>query len=266
MEYYQDMNQIYQRYIEELTKVELTSEQKDDMLSHKLPLISFADIQLDRIKVLSALDETCAIINRHRPAVKAEIELIQTKLKVKGFKLRALLDKFVWQDNRYMTNFAEKWHLNLELLLLILFNTVKPFVISYAKAIKEQFPFESWSYNFCPVCGWKPLLASDKEDNSGRLLHCSLCETVWKYKSGQCVHCMNDDHKRLVYLTVENDDIFTINACKQCKGYIKSLREGKLITKDNLAITDVKTIYLDILANKQGYTKDVDVVTSEEIN
>jgi len=98
------------------------------------------------------------------------------------------------------------------------------------------------------------------------MLHCSLCETVWPFKVIKCPHCLDEDHENMLYFTVTEDETHRIDACKKCKGYIKTVNEKEMVSRENSFITDFKTIYLDIIAAKEGYLKGIQVQHSGRVN
>ena len=58
-----------------------------------------------------------------------------------------------------------------------------------------------------------------------RVLACGCCETRWKYKRIGCPFCRNEDSDLLEILTVEDEQKLRIDACRQCRGYLKTYIE-----------------------------------------
>jgi FdhE protein len=99
-------------------------------------------------------------------------------------------------------------------------------------------------------------MAKFQKDDGRRILECYLCGTQWAFKRLRCPFCGNEDHKTLGYLFLDGDSC-RIDKCDNCKRYIKTLDERKS-TQDqplSLLVQDVATLYLDILAIREGYQR-----------
>lgn len=250
--FYEALDQVHRKFKEELPPRKLTPGERDNQISQKVPLISFIDFKPDMEKLKCTFQEICRVISQHRPAVAAELNRIEHKIALDEL-LGVLVERFIRQDENLINNFAKQHSFNPELLSLILFHVVKPYVSNYANSLQGHFNTDLWRENYCPVCGWEPVLAVNTGDNNQRLLHCTMCDTDWPFKSLACPRCLNEDHETLQYLTVESDELYRVNVCEKCKGYIKTINEGKLITGANYFLADVDTLHLDILAEREGY-------------
>lgn len=247
--FYEALDQVHRKFQEELPPRKLTPGKS---ISQKAPLISFIDFRLDLEKLKCTFKEICQVISQHRPAVAAELNRIEHKIALDEL-LGVLVERFIRQDENLIKSFAKQHSFNPELMSLVLFHTGKPYMTNYANSLKGQFNADLWRENYCPVCGWEPALAVNTGENNQRLLHCGMCDTEWAFKSLACPRCLNEDHETLQYLTVESDELYRVNVCEKCKGYIKAINSGKLITGANYFLVDVNTLHLDILAEREGY-------------
>jgi len=75
-----------------------------------------------------------------------------------------------------------------------------------------------------------------------------------------CPFCGNEDHNTLRFFLVEEGsasvkDSFRVDVCDKCKRYVKTLDERKQgnSEKSDLYMENLNTVYLDILAQKDGY-------------
>ncbi len=213
-----------------------------------LPLIEFVKVNWDEEKLEQVLNEVVRVISAYRPHIRVEMKLIQGILRTSGMNLGTVAESFIKQCDEVIEDLAVRGGINGEILRLVLLHTVKPFVVNYARSLEIKYPTDSWERNYCPFCGGKPLIASKAKDNSGRFLHCSLCETKWQFKNLKCPHCLSEDHETLSWFTVEDDTVFKVNLCQKCKGYIKTFEEGKLIEDNNPFLIDAGSLHLDFLA------------------
>ncbi|MGB3092805.1 MAG: formate dehydrogenase accessory protein FdhE [Candidatus Zixiibacteriota bacterium] len=130
----------------------------------------------------------------------------------------------------------------------------------YAEKVKQEVDQESWVKGNCPVCGSHPGIERLMRDDGKRMLRCSLCGTEWYFKRIMCPFCGNEDHNSLRFFVVEEEtptekSAFRVDVCDKCKIYIKTLDERKLpeTEKPDLYLENLNTVYLDILAQKDGY-------------
>jgi len=130
----------------------------------------------------------------------------------------------------------------------------------YAEHVKHRVDQETWLKGSCPVCGSQPAIERLKRDDGKRMLRCSLCGTEWYFKRIMCPFCSNEDHNTLRYFVVEEEtptekSAFRVDVCDKCKIYIKTLDERKLpeSAKPDLYLENLKTVYLDVLAQKDGF-------------
>jgi len=133
---------------------------------------------------------------------------------------------------------------------------------------------ENWLEGSCPVCGSHPSIEKLRRDDGKRIMRCGFCGTEWHFKRIMCPFCANDDHNSLRYFFVEEGpskgrNAFRVDVCDKCKTYIKTLDERKLpeSEKVDLYLENMNTIYLDILAQNDGYQSPTYwmVVPSEEL-
>jgi FdhE protein len=130
----------------------------------------------------------------------------------------------------------------------------------YADRLKSKVDQENWLKGNCPVCGSFPAMVRLRREDGKRMLWCNLCGTEWHFKRITCPFCSNDDHNSLRYFFVEEDSsekegAFRVDVCDKCKAYIKTIDERKLpeSQKVDLYLENTNTIYLDLLAQRDGY-------------
>lgn len=266
IEFFKDLNEIYAKHIAKCEPVSITEEQWQLSLEQKVPLLNFDGLMPDRDKVNNVVEEVYNVILTHRPQLKDELEKIKAQLDVPNKDLRPLLERFIWQDEKSLNDYLEKHELNGELLSLILFHVARPLVAGFASGLNGRKSYEKWQKNTCPVCGWKASMAVTSGENKQRILHCSFCETAWPFKTMECPHCSNEDHHTLKYLTIDDDEVYRINVCEKCRGYIKTLDESKVVFKNTAMEEDLNTLHLDIIAQREGYLKDAPARLDKDLN
>jgi len=110
----------------------------------------------------------------------------------------------------------------------------------------------------CPFCGGPPQVAVLHTDGGagggGRGLVCATCSTSWPVRRILCVHCGEEDERRLGYFHTPEFDHVRIDACDACRHYLKTVDLTRLGVAVPL-VDEVASGALDIWAQDRGYTK-----------
>jgi FdhE protein len=108
-----------------------------------------------------------------------------------------------------------------------------------------------WSSGSCPACGSWPALA---ERLSGRdVLRCSFCALAWTLSDGSCIYC--GDAGATMAEPPGGAAGHALQMCHRCGGYLKSAVVDSLSPFPLLAIADLDTLDLDVLAMQQGFRR-----------
>jgi FdhE protein len=111
----------------------------------------------------------------------------------------------------------------------------------------------TWQQGYCPTCGSWPLLGEYRGLEQTRFLRCGLCATEWAVDRLLCPFCGSRSHEDLGYLYVEGDEHKRTATCDNCRGYVKMLATLAPIPAAELAVHDLATIHLDMVALERGY-------------
>ncbi len=107
----------------------------------------------------------------------------------------------------------------------------------------------------CLVCGSAPALAEIQGKEGGRRLRCGLCAAGWPYPRVKCTFCANTNHLSLGTLSVEGEgEKYRVQTCDVCRGYVKVVVTFDPIPEDMLAVEDLATYHLDLVAAERGYS------------
>jgi FdhE protein len=113
----------------------------------------------------------------------------------------------------------------------------------------------AWSQGHCPICGAWPTLAEMRGLERGRRLRCR-CGADWGSVPLLCPYCGNVDHETLTSLVPEKGgESRRIDACNQCRGYLKALAQLGPIRPELLALEDLASVELDLAAIERGYQR-----------
>ena len=219
------------------------------------PLVEKMALTLDVPSATRLFKRLCKIMILNKKASQ-DIERITQAYKTKEIDLRELFKQTDSDNNEYITALSKKLGVKEDVLLFLSRNSVKPIFEAYAKELKKYVDQEIWWKGYCPICGSEPFMAELKEDGA-RFLVCSACSFEWRFNRLKCPFCENENHEKLRYFHTEKEGkAYRVDVCDQCKQYIKTIDTTELGADVIPIIEDAGTLHLDILAQKEGYTKE----------
>ncbi len=161
-----------------------------------------------------------------------------------------LMKAALTSDLRAIETAAQELKIDPPVLTLLLRLSLRPALLSMARAVLDRLDLSRWTYGHCPVCGSAPILADLSGEGGKRRLHCSLCETAWPYPRLQCPFCENDNMEDLSYLQAENEEGLRVDLCSGCGHYLKTIDLRELPGAVILPLDDVATWHLDLIAQR----------------
>lgn len=138
------------------------------------------------------------------------------------------------------------------LLTTLVQQTLRPFLIGYAQALKGSFNQDTWRRSNCPVCGAKPEFAYLEKEVGARWCLCSACATEWLFKRMQCPYCDNADGSSLSFLT-SDEGLYRLYLCEQCKSYLKAIDLRKTTRDVLVPLESLTSVDMDAQAQEKGY-------------
>lgn len=111
----------------------------------------------------------------------------------------------------------------------------------------------------CPFCGGKPQLSflQNKEttaESGNRDLMCATCLSTWSFRRVVCANCGEENPVKLGYFQTTAIDHVRIEACDNCKHYLKGVDLTRLGIAQPL-VDEVAAAPLDLWATEHGYKK-----------
>ena len=152
-------------------------------------------------------------------------------------------------ENRYL---SEKIGLESSVIEFIIKMSIKPLLYQLRDRLASEIKEQQWEYGYCPICGSEPMMGYLDEDGK-RYLHCSLCDYEWRFPRITCPFCNNQDSASMGYIFSEEDDGIRIDFCRKCNRYIKTIDKRIYSDPCKIELEYIATIYLDILAQKEGF-------------
>jgi FdhE protein len=231
---------------------------KDDAkekIMQGFPLVEKKAFILDVPSATRLFRRLCKILSKTKKG-QHDSELITQAMRKKEIKLPELFRQIESENNEYIISLSEKLQVNPDVISFLTTNSIKPIYETYAKELKDYVDQERWWKGYCPICGSEPFLSELKE-NGARFLVCSSCSYEWRFKRLQCPFCEHEASGGAKYFHTEKEGkVYRVEVCEKCKRYIKTIDTNELGEDVIPLLEDIGTLHLDILAQKEGYTKE----------
>ncbi len=229
-------------------------EEKMKALMEGFSLMERRDLNLDAASAARLFDRLCKVLSR-RKEISGEAGRINQALRNKDINLVELFKHVGIDNGEYISAISKKLKVKEDLLSFLAGNSMKPIFEAYASELRCYVDQETWWRGYCPICGSMPFIAEFREEGE-RFLACSLCGFKWRFMRLKCPFCENEDHKRLRYFYAESEGTANrVDVCEKCKTYIKTLDTREMAGEVIPVIEDMGTLYLDVLAQKEGYLR-----------
>jgi FdhE protein len=132
-----------------------------------------------------------------------------------------------------------------------------PLLTVCRRRLTHELP-HGWSHGYCAVCGAWPAFAEVRGLERERRARCGRCAFEWRFDVLRCPYCGEREHDKLSGLIIEGDETRRIDTCRSCGGYLKSLATLMAVPDDRVAVRDVETVELDLIAADRGFSRPAD--------
>ena len=243
----------------------LTEETVKAMMINGKPLITWEDVPLKEPYLKKLFQEICEITKKREDSEVRELQRLIDAESNGDLSLRTLIEKLVNHESSYFSSLAKKLKVDEDLLIFVALHLAKPFYESVAEKLKDTIADKvadkvvgnRWLKHYCPVCGSSAQMAKLEKDTGKRMLFCLLCGSEWAFMRVKCPFCSSEEQKSLRFLEEEKSP-YRIDLCETCKRYIKTFDERKGGATKGVfipSVEDLATMYLDIVAEKEGFER-----------
>ncbi|ADI02194.1 MAG TPA: formate dehydrogenase accessory protein FdhE [Syntrophothermus lipocalidus] len=218
------------------------------------PLLEFLDFEVDLTEYREAFLSFAQLLKDKREKASLFVDRI---MDIKDeLDYGELLTRALENDKKYFSGLENETGVPASIMTMISQHAVRPFLrvfaLPYEQSIREDESL-GWGKGVCPVCGAMPSISRVRATDGRRFLFCEECFTEWEHRYLACVYCGNSEPSTIKYFVVDGDDANQVFVCEKCKGYLKNYDERRGKARTDLFITNIKTIYLDLLAEQRGY-------------
>ncbi|MCP4136123.1 MAG: formate dehydrogenase accessory protein FdhE [bacterium] len=227
-----------------------------------LPMIDPEKVQIpaeDKDMLYKGLEAFLEIITKTQSGLNFEPLLEKYK---EDTALNHSIQSLLKKDFEQLNKISGELKIGLEEHLFVIINWLKPYFINLREQTYDPevnpVNISDWHEPTCLFCGYYPDMSKIIEGKENvRVLHCGFCENEWQTRRLGCTVCKNVDHNTLGYYTYEDDPIYRVDYCDECKGYIKTLKIPKKYEENryNLTVENIVTTFLDASTIDLGYTR-----------
>ena len=151
---------------------------------------------------------------------------------------------------------AVAWQVDADLLWLLGRHALTPPLREWARQLAPLVDETAWHQSRCFVCGAQALLGELQGNEAAKHLRCGQCGADWGGRRLQCAFCGNDSLQTFRYMYLEAPpNGRRVEACDQCKGYLKVIVTFDPTPPERLLIQDLATLHLDYIAQERGYVR-----------
>lgn len=182
--------------------------------------------------------------------------LSRLKELLRGDEAKNFIEMILHNDLEKTAAFSHDKDIPVDIISFIGIYLARPFREEAARRLTDGLDMTPWSMGFCPVCGHFPSFCCLSGKKGKRILWCYACATQWGFERLRCPFCLNEDHDKLGYFVVNDDETMRIDTCKNCRRYLKTRR-----TESSQLQKDIERYYLlsapaDFIAIDEGYIQE----------
>lgn len=223
-------------------------------------LVNKQDLMLDIPAATTLFKKLCECLKQNQRVLQ-DIDRITRAVDNGDLDLKELLEKAAADDGEYVVDVSGRLKLEQgHLLVFLAENSLHPIFEAYAEKLKDYVEQEKWWKSYCPICASKPVIAELIGPERKKFLVCSCCGYEWRFVRTKCPFCENGERRKFKYFYTENEGrAYRVETCQKCKKYIKTVDTEELDLDEAIipVIEDMGTLYLDVIAREEGYTREV---------
>lgn len=229
------------------------------------PLLNGDTLQVWSAQAQTFLSRLSAFLGEHGQQGQEEMTRLQQAFAESRVESGALLRACLERNRRPLVAVAQELEVPAQMLEYVL-DTALAFALKRAREDGLSASGESWERGYCPLCGGLPAMGELRGDEGRLRLHCASCATAWEVPRLRCACCGNADSDTLEYFTAQGESQYRVNVCRRCDSYLKVVDNRELGRELPMDMEDINTLHLDLLAQREGFTRTKDEVAARQAN
>jgi FdhE protein len=187
--------------------------------------------------------------------LEGEAKVSLARLRGRRIDALALIQAAIVRDHRTIESLAASAGLDSPAFEVIGHLAAMPLLHACGQRYRQHISAE-WMRGYCPVCAAWPTIVELRGLERNRRLRCGRCATDWPLPVLQCAFCDELDHDQLGTLTPEGEpNTRRVDVCRTCKGYLKGFTTLRPMSTRMVAMTDLASVDLDLIAQEREYTR-----------
>ena len=238
-----------------IPEIELTEEHTKLKIEEGFPLIDREHFPVDRISSEGLFRKLCQMSSAENPVLARAGKILLEKIDRGDLDFTRLYGGILKNESKDTEKLSDDLEVPFPVLQALAKLSLQPSLLAIAARVGKKTPMQNWHQGYCPVCGGLPSMAALVDEEGKREGLCSFCGYIWRLPRLLCPFCKTDKQEDLHYFYGEGEDNYRVYVCEQCKGYIKVVdtREGG--DAKALAVEDIVTSHLDLVAEEEGYQR-----------
>jgi FdhE protein len=238
-----------------IPEIDLPEEQLRLKIEEGFPLLDRGDFRVDRDSSRELFQRICHLSMEENPVLAAAGKTLLEAMDIGKLDLVKLTIAVLQNDTKAIEAVAKDLDVTIPVVQALTKLSLQPFLLASVQAVGQRAAIDDWHYGYCPVCGGLPAMAALVGEEGKKEALCSFCGHFWQLPRLMCPFCGTDKQEDLRYFHGEGDDLYRVYVCEQCSGYLKVMdtREGGDVR--TLAVDDVASGHLDLLAEGEGYRR-----------
>lgn len=223
-------------------------------IENGFPLLDADSLVFDPARLQPFLTGLVAILYEHGRQGQEELECLRQALENNRLQTAELLRASFERRREPLVHCANELKIEPAILAYVLDMTLS-YALRGAVEKLNLHPPEHWQEGVCPTCGGLPSMGELSGEEGVRRLHCGSCGTDWTFPRQTCPFCGNQEKKEKEYFTAGDERGYRVDLCRACNCYLKIVDGRELGQGLPMDIEDAATLYLDILAQREGFTQ-----------
>ena len=238
-----------------LPPIKLDRERIAVKIREGFPLLQREDLPVDPERSAELFGELCRIGLDENPVLAEAAEILREAMDSSRLSFRTLFSAVVQNDDDKLESLAAELRVGRSVLKALAKLSIQPSLSAVALGATQDISVEGWKHGYCPVCGAMPAMAALVGEEGSRRGLCSFCGHLYRLARLGCPFCGAEGSEDLRYFYGEQEDTHRVQVCERCSGYLKILDTRKGGSVEALAIDDILTAHLDLVAEEQGYER-----------
>ena len=238
-----------------LPTLKLDHERMRVKIREGFPLFQREDFPVDQERSAELLGKLCRLGLDENPLLAEAGRRLLEAIDSTRVQLNDLFSVVVKDNDAGLEPLAAELKVGRPVLKALVKLSIQPSLWALVAAATNDMSLEGWQHPYCPVCGSMPAMAALVGDEGRRHGLCSFCGHLYRLPRVGCPFCGSESQEDFRYFYGEDEDPYRVQVCDRCTGYLKILdtrKEGSLAA---LAVEDILTAHLDLVAEEEGFER-----------